>query len=324
MIITRSPFRISFAGGGTDIPYFYEKYGGAVVSTTINKYVYLSMHPLIFDGNYFLKYSQLERPDKVGDIKHNFIREIFAEYDIQNVDFNASADIPSGTGLSSSSAFAAALIQLCCSYKQIYITKEQIAEKAFKLERKYSPAIGKQDQYATAFGGLNYIEFEQDGEVVVEKLYIPKDGYDRLQQNLLLFYTGITHDSSTILSQQKRDVQHNDDKEKTLFIMSGLAKELKTSLLKNDIDAIGEILHINWDLKRSLNSGISNSDIDKIYEAARTAGASGGKLLGAGGGGFMLFYVKEQYHQAVRQALSNLQELRFSFERVGTSTVYYT
>jgi len=320
MIIVKSPFRISFSGGGTDIPYFYEKYGGCVISTSIDKYIYLSMHPLFQNNSSLIKYSKTERVSDISQIEHNFIREIFRKYNIHGVDFNSSADIPSGTGLSSSSAFTAALIMLCNVYKEQYITKDEIADMAFELEKLYSPSIGKQDQYATAFGGLNYIQFEPNGLVNVERLYVPKDGMKRLQNNLKLFYTGITHDSVIMLNIQKKE--NNDDKNKTLLKMKDLTLELKEQLLKNNIDAMGDILAQGWDLKRSLNSQMSCGEIDHIYNKAIEAGATGGKLLGAGGGGFMLFYVKEQYHNTIKKALDDYQELEFTFDTTGTSVIY--
>ena len=323
MIITKSPFRISFCGGGTDVPYFYEKYGGCVLSTTINKYVYLSMHPLFQNHEYILKYSKLEKVSDIDKIEHNFIRDIFKKFDIHGVDFNSSADIPAGTGLSSSSAFAAALIQICAAYTQRYYSKELIAEMAFALEQKYSPSIGKQDQYATTFGGLNYIEFEQNGQVNVEKLHIPVDGLKRLQNNLMLFYTGINHDSVSILNQQAKEVVGDREKEQALCDLKAYTRKLKEQLLQNNIDAMGSVLRDGWELKRRLNSSMTNLTIDGMYDKAINAGADGGKLLGAGGGGFMLFYVKEQYHGAVREALKTYQEVPVEFETAGVSTIYY-
>ena len=173
MIIVRTPFRVSFAGGGSDLANYYEKYGGAVLSTAINKYSYLCMHPYFFKDGYFLKYSQTELVDNVNDIKHNIIREVFKLYNIRGVDLNSSADIPSGTGLSSSSAFTAGLIHLCNAYNETYMTKEEIAEQACHVEiNLLNEPIGKQDQYACACGGLNFIEFEKSGKVNLEKVYL--------------------------------------------------------------------------------------------------------------------------------------------------------
>lgn len=324
MIITRTPFRVSFAGGGSDLAAYYERFGGAVVSTAIDKYVYISMHPYFFKNGYFLKYSNVEDTDSVHNIQHPIIREVFKLYNISGVDMNSSADIPAGTGLSSSSAFASGLINACNAWNETYMTKEDIAEQACHVEIDLlGEPIGKQDQYACACGGLNFIEFEKNGHVNVEKLLLTNDGYNRLEKNLLLFYTGKTRSSGSILTEQRKNTSTDEAKVQNLHKMVQLARDLKERLLRNDIDAMGEILNKNWELKRELASGISNDFINQQYELALKAGAEGGKLLGAGGGGFMLFYVKEQNHQRVRNALSELKEMEFKFDHKGTTLIHY-
>lgn len=324
MIITKTPLRVSFAGGGSDLPAYYEKYGGAVISTTINKYIYLSMHPYFFKSGYFLKYSNVEHAKAISDIKHPIIREVFRLYDIKGVDFNSSADVPSGNGLSSSSAFTTGLIYLCNAYKELYKTKLEIAEEACHVEIDIlKEPIGKQDQYACACGGLNFIEFDPSGEVSVEKVYLTNEGYHRLENNLMLFYTGITRSASSILKEQKRNTIDDAKKVNNLHEMVKLAAALRNELQRNNIDAMGDILHQGWQLKRSLASKISNPKIDDWYDRARKAGALGGKLLGAGGGGFLLFYVQEQNHQRVREALFDLKEMPFKFENKGTNIIHY-
>lgn len=324
MIITRTPFRVSFAGGGSDLATYYERFGGAVVSTAINKYLYLSMHPYFFKEGYFLKYSDVEHADTVDEIKHGIIREVFKLYNIKGVDLNSSADIPSGTGLSSSSAFTAGLINICNAYNETYKTKEEIAEQACQVEINIlGEPIGKQDQYACACGGLNFIEFEKSGRVNIEKIYLTTDGYQRLENNLMLFYTGKTRSASSILTEQKKNTATDDKKVENLHKMVELAKILKKELLHNNIDAMGEILKEGWILKQSLASGITNEFINENYELALKNGAMGGKLLGAGGGGFLLFYVKEENHQRVRSALTNLKEMSFKFDSKGTTIIHY-
>lgn len=324
MIITRTPFRVSFAGGGSDLANYYEKYGGAVVSTAINKYVYLSMHPFFFHDGYFLKYSEVERVDSVDDIQHSIIRNVFKMYDIKGVDFNSSSDIPSGTGLASSSAFTAGLINLCNAYNETYLDKEEIAEQACHVEIDLlGQPIGKQDQYACACGGLNFIEFETSGKVNVEKLFLTTDGYTRLENNLMMFYTGQTRAAGDILKEQKKNTTEDEKKILNLHKMVQLAKNLKNELLHNNIDATGEILHQGWQYKKELAGKISNPLIDDAYETAMKAGASGGKLLGAGGGGFLLFYVKEENHERVRYALRGLREMPFKFDNKGTTIIHY-
>lgn len=324
MIITRAPLRISFAGGGSDLPSYYEKYGGAVLSTSIDKYIYLSMHPYFFKSGYFLKYSDVEHASAIDEIKHPIIREVFRLYDIKGVDFNSSADVPTGNGLSSSSAFTTGLIHLCNAYKEQYKTKREIAEEACHVEIDIlGEPIGKQDQYACSCGGLNFIQFEKSGEVSVEKVYLPTDGYHRLENNLMLFYTGITRSASSILKEQKVNTAKDVKKIENLHKMVGLAYSLREELLRNNIDAMGEILHQGWLLKRELASKVSSPQINDWYDCALKAGALGGKLLGAGGGGFLLFYVQEQNHQRVRDALSHLKEMPFRFDNKGTTVIHF-
>ena len=324
MIITRTPFRVSFAGGGSDLAAYYERYGGAVVSTAINKYIYLSMHPYFFKDGYFLKYSNVEHANTVDEIKHNIIRETFKLYNIRGVDLNSSADVPSGTGLSSSSAFTSGLINICNAYNETYKTKEEIAEEACRIEIDIlGEPIGKQDQYACACGGLNFIEFEKSGKVNIEKIYLTTEGYERLENNLMLFYTGKTRSAGSILKEQKQNTSSDKKKVENLHKMVQLAKDLKNELLHNNIDSMGEILNEGWKLKQSLASGISNEFINESYEIAMKNGAMGGKLLGAGGGGFLLFYVKEENHRRVRDALTNLKEMPFKFDNKGTTIIHY-
>jgi len=324
MIITRTPFRISFAGGGSDLANYYEKFGGAVVSTTIDKYVYLSMHPYFFKNGYFLKYSQTENVQHLKDIRHNIIREVFKLYKIKGVDFNSSADIPSGTGLASSSAFTSGLINLCNAYNETYKDKEEIAQEACHVEiNLLKEPIGKQDQYACTYGGLNYIEFEQNGKVNIEKLFLTTEGHQKLENNLLMFYTGQTRAAGDILSEQKKNTASDIQKIENLHKMVKLAKDLKNEFLHNRIDSIGEILHQGWLYKKELANGISNEFIDDHYQKAIKNGAVGGKLLGAGGGGFLLFYVPEKNQSKVRHALKDLKELKFNFDNKGTNIIYY-
>ena len=324
MIIARTPFRISFAGGGSDIASYYEKYGGCVVSTSINKYIYLSMHPYFDENGYLLKYSKTENVSNVDEIQHPIIRTLFKKYGIKGVDFNSSADIPAGTGLASSSAFTAGLINLCNAYTDRYMNKEDIADLACKTEiEDLKEPIGKQDQYACACGGLNFIEFHQNGSVEDKKLFLKTDAYNVLEKNLMMFYTGVTRKAGNILAETKKTLENGDAKIQNLHKMVALSKELKEELLKGNIDAMGEILHKGWVYKKELNGMVSSPDIDYYYDLALQNGASGGKLLGAGGGGFLLFYVAEQYRTRVRRALSDLKEIDFKFDNKGTNIIHY-
>ncbi len=324
MIITRTPFRISFAGGGSDLRNYYEKFGGSVLSVSINKYIYLSMHPFFEDNAYLLKYSKTEHASSVNEIQHPIIKTVFEKYGIVGVDFNSSADIPSGTGLASSSAFTVGLINLCNVYTDKYMNKEDIAELACKVEiEDLKEPIGKQDQYACACGGLNFIEFRKDGQVDVEKLYLHTDAYRVLEKNLLMFYTGKTRSAGSILAEQKKNTTNDEAKINNLHKMVRLSKDLKEELLKGNINAMGEILDTGWNYKKELANNISNPEIDYYYDLALKNGALGGKLLGAGGGGFLLFYVEEQYRSKVRAALKDLREIDFSFDSKGTQVIYY-
>lgn len=325
MIITRTPFRISFAGGGSDLPAYYEHHGnGAVVSVTIDKYVYLSLHPYFENNGYLLKYSEHEKVNSLDDIQHRIIKQVFSDYDICGVDFNSSADIPSGTGMGSSSAFTSGLALLANLYKTGHcLDHKQLASYACDIElNKLKEPIGKQDQYACASGGLNFIEFCQNGTVEIEKLSMDPIARVRLENNLLLFYTGKSRSASAILAEQSKNTKNQPDKAKAIGKMVELARELRSALLNNQIDVMGELLHANWLLKRNLAGSITNPDIDRWYELARQNGASGGKLLGAGGSGFLLFYAKEENHERLRSALSELREIPFKFSNSGSTVIY--
>lgn len=323
MIISRTPFRISFAGGGSDLKEYYIQYGGAVVSTTIDKYVYLSMHPYFNDDKYFLKYSGLEMVNDVEEIQHGIIRQVFKKYRIKGVDFNSSADIPAGTGLGSSSAFTGGLINLCNAYLGKYISREEIAREACEIEiDQLKEPIGKQDQYACAVGGLNYIEFCDNEKVKIEKILINPQQYKLLEDNLLMFYIGNARKAGSILKEQKQNVITDKKKINNLHKIVDLSKQLRIELASNNIDAIGDVLHAGWQYKKELASKISNDNIDGLYERAIHSGALGGKLLGAGGGGFLLFYVKDEKKRIVRKALSALFEMKFKFDNSGSTIIF--
>ena len=322
MIITRAPFRVSFCGGGSDLPSFYEKYGGCVLSTTIRKYMYLTIHNSFFKDQIVLKYSKTETVNRFEEIEHRIFRQCLSDFDIRGVEISSMADIPSGTGLGSSSSFTVALLHLLHTYKGEYVSKYKLAKDACAVEiEKLGEPIGKQDQYAAAFGGLNFIEFLPNGFVNVEPVIMSAESYHRLEDNTLMFYLGGTHSASTILKEQSANVK-TADKAEVQKQMCALTRTLKEELQQNRIDAMGELLHENWMLKRSLASGISNPLIDDVYERARNAGALGGKLLGAGGAGFMIFYVKDENKEAVRKALSELREMDFEMDNSGASIVH--
>ena len=321
MIITKTPFRVSFCGGGSDMANFYEKYGGCVLSTSINKYCYISIHPYFNENQTLLKYSENELVDSPDQIKHRIFRQVLTDMGIHGVEISSTADIPGGTGLGSSSTFTVGLLNTLNCYKGKFVSKDKLAKLACEVEiEKLGNPIGKQDQYGAALGGLNFIKFNQDGSVSHEPVLMEGKTYKELQKNLLMFYTGTTRSANTILAEQTKNIT-SEDKARNLLKMCGLAKNMKVALENNDISSFGKILDEGWQLKKELASGIANPAIDEAYEIAMKNGALGGKLLGAGGGGFLLFYCEEEKQEQLKKAIG-LRELDFSFERDGTSVIY--
>ena len=322
MIITRAPFRVSFCGGGSDLPSFYEKYGGCVVSTSIRKYMYLSLHQSFDPNEIVLKYSKTEIVKKAEEIEHNYFRQILNNFGVKGVEITSVADIPAGTGLGSSSAFTIALLHLLYTYKGMFVSKSKLACEACDIEiNQLGNPIGKQDQFASAFGGLNFIEFKANGYVDVQPIIMESNSYKMLQHNLMMFYIGGTHSASEILQKQSKIIS-SDEKVQSQLKMCEIARTLKTELENNHVDAVGELLNLNWQYKRSLVSGISNPIIDDFYNKAISAGALGGKLLGAGGAGFMLFYVPEEKQKSVRHACEHLREMEFKMDNAGASIIH--
>lgn len=321
MIITRAPFRVSFCGGGSDLTSFYEKYGGCVLSTTIRKYMYLTIHNYFDKDKIVLKYSKTEVVDDYEEIEHRIFKQCLKDFDIKGVELSSMADIPAGTGLGSSSTFTVALLQLLNTYKGQYQSKYKLAKDACEVEiGKLGEPIGKQDQFAAAFGGLKFYEFMPNGFVNVEPVIMAPESYKKLENNILMFYLGGAHSASAILKEQSQNVK-TVDKATVQKQMCDITRKLKEELQNNNVDAMGELLHQNWMLKKSLASGITNPLIDETYDKAMAAGATGGKLLGAGGAGFMIFYVPEEKHEAVRKALSHLREMDFEMDNSGASIV---
>lgn len=321
MIITKTPFRVSFCGGGSDLAAFYHQHEGCVLSTSIDKYLYLSIHPYFYSKEILLKYSENELVDDVRKINHPIFRTVLQDMDVNGIEIVSTADVPSGTGLGSSSTFTVGLLHALNVYKRSFCSKGWLAEKACDVEiNQLGAPIGKQDQYAAAFGGLNFIRFHSDDTVSVEPIVMKAETYKKLEKNLLMFYTGIKHDANKILAVQKKNMM-DEEKINNLLQMTSLANEMKIALEKNDLTSFAEILDANWHLKRTLAKGVTSSVIDDIYEKALQHGASGGKLLGAGGGGFLLFYCEAERQDELRQSL-NLEEFPFHFEHDGTSIVY--
>lgn len=324
MIITRTPLRVSFCGGGTDLPSYYLREQGAVVSTAINKYVYITVNRLsrYFDHRILLKYSRTELVNSVDEVNHPIIREAMRIAGVvDGVEITSMADIPAGTGLGSSSTYAVGLLHALHTFKGQHVSAAQLAKEACDIEiGRLKDPIGKQDQYIAAYGGICHIRFNPDETVFVDPVICSYATKQALQDNLLMFYTGNTRRAGDILRVQKATTEQNWE---ALTQMKELCGRLMEVLKEGrSLSAFGEILHENWVHKQSLVDRISTDSINGFYDRARKAGAIGGKLLGAGGGGFLLFYVERQNHQRVREALSDLQELPFRFEPQGSKVIY--
>ncbi len=322
MIITRAPFRVSFCGGGSDLPAFYERYGGCVLSTTIRKYMYLTIHNYFHKDQIVLKYSKTEIVRDYSEIEHRIFRQCLQDFQIKGVEISSMADIPAGTGLGSSSTFTVALLHLLHTYSGEFISRYKLAKDACDVElAKLGEPIGKQDQFAAAHGGLKFYEFMPNGFVNVEPVIMRKESYEKLENNLMMFYLGGVHSASEILKEQSGNIR-SVDKAMIQKKMCGITRTLKEELQNNNVDAMGDLLHENWMLKKSLASGISNSLIDDVYDQAIKAGAIGGKLLGAGGAGFMIFYIEKEKQDGLKKALSGLREMSFEMDNAGASIIH--
>jgi len=323
MIITRTPFRISFAGGGSDLPAFYGREPGYVLSTSINKYVYIALHPFFDKKRTQIKYSKTELVEDIRRIEHPIVRQALIDHDLEGLDINSIADIPAGTGLGSSSSFTVSLLHALHTFRGEYVSHEQLAMKACELEiEKLGEPIGKQDQYAASFGGLNFITFNSDDSVNVEKIVMNKKVLSELQDSLLMFYTGGQRNTREILSEQRKNTEINSTKFNNLKKMTELAVDLKKALVSNNLEDFGRILHEGWLLKRELASGVTSEKIDYYYNKGIECGALGGKLLGAGGGGYLLFFCKKENQKRLRSEMSDLNELQFEFDSMGSQVVF--
>lgn len=321
MILTKTPFRVSFCGGGSDLASYYHQQEGCVLSTSISKYCYIIIHPYFDERQTLLKYSETELVDDIRDIRHRIFRCVLNEYGLHGVEIVSTADVPAGTGLGSSSTFTVGLLHAVNCYNGKFVSKGRLAKEACQVEiEKLGSPIGKQDQYAAAFGGLNFIRFHPDDSVSVEPIVMQPETYQRLDGNLVMFYTGLKHDANAILSKQSANMSQAD-KVASLKEMTQLAWKMKGALEANDLSSFGRILDEGWQLKRTLASGITRPEIDEIYATAMKNGALGGKLLGAGGGGFFLFYCEKSQQERLRAAL-RLRSFDFHFDRDGSSVIY--
>jgi D-glycero-alpha-D-manno-heptose-7-phosphate kinase len=320
MIIVQTPLRVSLFGGGTDFPAFFRKYGGCVLSTAIDKYIYVTIKKR-FDDKLRVGYTKTEMVDDLSELKHELIRESLRKVGITHgVEVTTMGDIPSqGSGLGSSSTVTVGSLQSMYSYIGELVPAERLARDACEIELDtLAKPIGIQDQYIAAYGGLRFIEFSPDGEVHPHKLELSRDLIRALNDELLLFYTGKTRSSSAILKEQMSNIEERCQE---LAAMKELALHARDQLIQGNIETIGELLHESWLLKRQLASKVSNGFLDELYAAARDAGAIGGKVTGAGGGGFLLLYCPYQKQKNLRARLSKLQELPFNLEPDGSKVI---
>jgi D-glycero-alpha-D-manno-heptose-7-phosphate kinase len=324
MIITRSPLRISLGGGGTDLPSYYKKYGGFLMSAAINKYVYITVHHA-FQSGLILKYSEYERVNTIDDINHPIIRECMRELGIDGkyMEITSLADIPAGTGLGSSGSFTTALIKALFTYKNRIISTRLLAETACKIEiDRLKEPIGKQDQYIASFGGVTAFEFLPDERVEIAPLNISRETLYNLEDNLMLFFTGFSRSASAILKEQDDKSKKNDDEiTQNLHFVKELGKQSREALEAGDLPKFGELMNVHWEHKKKRSGNMSNNNIDEWYDLAIKNGAGGGKLIGAGGGGFLLFYAEDK--KKLRHVLTNagLEEVRFNFDFEGTKVI---
>jgi D-glycero-alpha-D-manno-heptose-7-phosphate kinase len=321
MIIVQTPLRVSFFGGGTDFPPFYLSEGGAVLSSAIDKYIFVTIKKR-FDQKIRVGYTRAEMVDSVDQIQHDLMREAFRKTGItQGVEIVTMGDIPSeGSGLGSSSTVTVGALHAMYTYMGKIVSAEKLAHEACEIEIDIlGKPIGKQDQYIAAYGGFRFIEFQKDGTVRSEKIHVDEKSQRLLNMNFMLFFTGISRKSDIILEEQQN---HIADRLETLREIKKMAYTARSEVEAANIDILGELLHKSWLLKKQLAGPISNGSIDKMYDAARQAGAIGGKLTGAGGGGFLLLYCPHHKQEAVRAALNPLQELPFLLERDGTKVIF--
>lgn len=326
MVISKTPLRISFFGGGTDYPDHIIKHGGAVLSTSINKYVYLTVNKLseISKYRYKVTYSKLEQCQVIDEIIHPSVRECLRYMEIQDgIEIHTVSDLPAQTGLGSSSSFTVGLLNALYAYKGKMIPALKLAYEAIYVEQKLlKEKVGYQDQCAAAVGGLNHFEFRQDGSICYTPVIMPAQRKNDFKGNLLLFYTGVQRFAEDVLKEQIEKTKKGESTKNLEDIGRMVTEGIHILTSDAPLTRFGELLHAAWLSKKSLSSAISNPHLDDMYETAVNAGALGGKLLGAGGGGFFLFYVEKEKQADVRQALKNYQELSFDFDRDGSKNIF--
>lgn len=324
MIIARSPLRITLGGGGTDLPSYYEQREGFLISAAIDKYVYITLHKT-FEKEILLKYSKFEKVDTVDEIQHPIIREALKMLEIKetNLEICSMADIPAGTGLGSSSTFTTALLRALHNMQGNIVSTRTLAEEACEIEmNRLKQPIGKQDQYIAAYGGITCMNFHKDGYVWVDPLNISQDTYYNLEDNLILFFTGFSRSAGSILKEQDDKSKNKDsDMIQNLDFVKDLGYQSKAAFERGDLDTFADIMNVHWEHKKKRSGGMSNPQIDEWYDYAMKNGAMGGKMIGAGGGGFLLFYTKEKVRLREAMKKTGMTEVRFRFEPEGAKVL---
>ena len=324
MIVSKTPLRMSYVGGGSDLPSYYRQEVGAVLSSSIDKYIYIAVNRK-FDGKIRISYTKTEEVDHRSQVEHPLVREALDMVGIDGgIEIASMADIPSrGSGLGSSSTFSVGLVNVLKAYTNQFVSKEDLARKACEIEiERCGEPIGKQDQYAAAYGGLNLIRFHPDDTVSVDPVICKKSFLDDLDASTLVFYTGKTRSASAILSDQSAAMKI-ESRRVLMRRMVELAFILKEEIESENLDAFGDILDENWRLKSQITNGITSPDIDDWYSRALKAGAKGGKLLGAGNGGFLMFYAPQESHYSIKKELSELRHVNMHLERNGAQIIFY-
>ena len=333
MIIIRTPMNCSFCGGGTDLPAFYKKHGGAVISTSINRYVYISINPYFYRNKSVCKYSEFELVNDPSEISHPILRILLNQFELYGVEITGTSDIPESSGLGTDSSFTVGLINALHKYCGNTVSPDILASEACHIEiGELCEPIGKHDQYAAAFGGFNLYSFKQNGDVHVDPVQLQPEYKSLLEGNLLMFYTGSRYEPPKKTKKTARNAVKtkkpaqssflDDDMEKTLLLIRDMTFELHKELLNGNIDSVGHFLHAVWEQKRKPVSGISNQVIDKAYEIALASGAKGGKLLGTGDNGFLLLYAPKCKHTDIKNALCRLRHIPFGFSDSGSTVIY--
>jgi D-glycero-alpha-D-manno-heptose-7-phosphate kinase len=323
MIITRAPLRITFGGGGTDLPSYYRQFGGQLVAGGIDKYIYIALHK-IFPNEFIIKYSQYERVASIAEIKHPIIREVLKSHHVEpKLEIASHADIPDGTGLGSSGSFTVALLKAISFYKRQHLLTEEIAKEACDIEiNRLEQPVGKQDQYAAAFGGITSFTFHKDDTVEIHPVPVSSETLHELEDNLLLFFTGYSRSASAVLADQKKKSETLDkDMLNNLHFTKELGIDSQKALVSGDLGEFAKLMNVHWENKKKRSSGMSKSAIDQAYQVALDNGALGGKLIGAGAGGFLMFYAKDNVLLRKAMAKEGLEEVRFKFDFEGAKVV---